>query len=76
MKKSGIFDFPKFLLQKVFLEKKILETRKKFVLDKYFRILRQKCAPVGKIKSFTVTSGLRILIWATVYELMVMIHFK
>ena len=34
--------------------------------SKKFRILRRKCAPVGRIKSFTVTSGLRILKFRTV----------
>ena len=38
----------------------------KFLLSKKFRILRRKCAPVGRIKSFTVTSGLRISKFRTV----------
>ena len=53
-------NFQNFYLINFFICKAIFENRKKIRLDKYFGILSWKCAPVGKIKSFTVTSGLRI----------------
>ena len=50
---SGNSDFPKFLLQKGFFEIFVSTKFQKILLDKYFGIWRRKCAPVGKIQSFT-----------------------
>ena len=59
---SNIFIKINFLICKA-----IFGSWKKIRLDKYFGIWAWKCAPVGKIKSFTVTNGLRISNFRTFY---------
>ena len=64
---SGILEFQKFLLNKFSkVRSHFWKVEKKILLSKKFRILRRKWALVGKIKSFTVTSGLRISKFRTV----------
>ena len=57
---QGFQIFKNFYLKYFQKWEAVFQNKKKIRLDKYFVILSWKCAPVGKIKSFTVTSGLRI----------------
>ena len=63
---QGFWIFKNFYLKYFQKWEALFQNKKKIRLDKYFVILSWKCAPVGKIKSFTVTSGLRISKFRTV----------
>ena len=51
--------FENFFKSTFLKQPRVCQKQKKIRLDKYFGILSWKGAPVGKIKSFMVTSGLR-----------------
>ena len=64
---QGFQIFKNFYLKYFQKWEAVFQNKKKIRLDKYFVILSWKCAPVCKIKSFTVTSGLRISKFRTFY---------